>query len=310
MRDKGQQDSPAEDEASLTDFRYYMFDWDDNILHMPTKIYLERRQEDGRWESHPVSTGQFALIRRDMENYRPTNGNWDDAFVEFYDVGSRGEGAFLEDCKSALRPIVSGSSLGGPSFNRFRKALVEGRLFAIITARAHSPYAIRKGVEYFIENILNQEEKAGMIDNLRRYNAFFDEENSICDKEVLRKYLSLNKYLGVTSSSFLERMGLGLGGSPQNPATAKQFAIREFVQHVVDLVGRLERTAPISIGFSDDDVHNVQAVVAFIEQELSVQFPDVRFVVYDTSDPALPRGQKVVIRGQLEFDINHLPDDA
>ena len=32
--------------------KYYMFDWDDNILHMPTRIYLERRTAEG-WE--PVS---------------------------------------------------------------------------------------------------------------------------------------------------------------------------------------------------------------------------------------------------------------
>ena len=35
-----------EDVASR-DFKYYIFDWDDNILHMPTKIKLEHRGDDG-----------------------------------------------------------------------------------------------------------------------------------------------------------------------------------------------------------------------------------------------------------------------
>ena len=32
------------------DFKYYIFDWDDNILHMPTKIRMERLQTDGSWQ--------------------------------------------------------------------------------------------------------------------------------------------------------------------------------------------------------------------------------------------------------------------
>ena len=100
----------GEDDVS---FQYYMFDWDDNILHMPTKIYLEKKTDDG-WESHPVSTGQFALIRQDTLNYRPVNDSWDDAFAEFYDVGQRGERAFIEDTIAALDPIVSGTAPAGP----------------------------------------------------------------------------------------------------------------------------------------------------------------------------------------------------
>ena len=29
--------------AKTLQLKYYMFDWDDNILHMPTRIHLERR---------------------------------------------------------------------------------------------------------------------------------------------------------------------------------------------------------------------------------------------------------------------------
>ena len=35
------------EEVATRDFKYYIFDWDDNILHMPTKIRMEHRQEDG-----------------------------------------------------------------------------------------------------------------------------------------------------------------------------------------------------------------------------------------------------------------------
>jgi hypothetical protein len=161
------------------DFLYYMFDWDDNILHMPTKIHLER-QVEGRWEPYPVSPSQFALIRRDMQDCPPIHDDWDK------DI----------ECNAA------------------------------------------------------------------------------------------------------------------HPGLAKLRAIREFVQHVVDLLGERRFGNLISVGVSDDDVHNVHAVRQFIEEELAQEFPDVRFVVYDTSNPQLRRGRKLVIRGQLELDLNHVPDDA
>ena len=40
----------------------------------------------------------------------------------------------------------------------------------------------------------------------------------------------------------------------------------------------------LSIGFSDDDKKNVDAIKSFIENELLDRYPQVNFVVYDTSD--------------------------
>ena len=37
------------EEVSGRDFKYYIFDWDDNILHMPTKIRMEHLDDDGTW---------------------------------------------------------------------------------------------------------------------------------------------------------------------------------------------------------------------------------------------------------------------
>ena len=42
--------------------RAYSFDWDDNILRMPTTIKMLKNTESG-WEPINVSTEEFALIR-------------------------------------------------------------------------------------------------------------------------------------------------------------------------------------------------------------------------------------------------------
>ena len=64
---------------SPLELKYYMFDWDDNILHMPTRIHLERRA-GASWKPVSVTTAEFARIRRDTVNYRPRGGDWDSSF--------------------------------------------------------------------------------------------------------------------------------------------------------------------------------------------------------------------------------------
>ena len=47
------------DEEGTPDMKYYAFDWDENILEMPTKIIL--KDKDG--EEVPMSTEDFAHYR-------------------------------------------------------------------------------------------------------------------------------------------------------------------------------------------------------------------------------------------------------
>jgi len=285
------------DDGGWPRLKYYMFDWDDNILHMPTMIHLERRTDEG-WKPLSVTTAEFAKIRRDTENYRPRAGDWDSAFVDFYDSGARGDQAFLEDTQKALRPIVQKEAEGAPSFMRFKKALIEGSLFAIITARAHSANSIRRGVEYFISSVLSDDEREQMVRNLRRFIKLFGEDGTLLmDDEVVSRYLDLNRYRGVTSPEFQELMGRSISGA-ESPENAKQFAVKDFVTHVINIIRERGVEASISIGFSDDDPHNVNAVVDFLNDELARQFPDVKFVVYDTSDPESKSSHKVIIRGK------------
>jgi hypothetical protein len=285
------------------DLKYYIFDWDNNILHMPTKIHLEKKNTDGTWTPHSVSTATFSIIRSDTANYRPPGGDWDNAFSDFRDIEIADQNVFLRDTKIAVDLVVSENAEGAPSFYRFKQALIEGRIFAIVTARGHSPEIIRKGVEYFIEKVLSKIEKEQMIRNLRGYlECYAPEEQKETDGEVLEFYLSQNKYHGIMSPQFRKIMGLKPGSSP-NTETGKQFAIHDFIQHVIDIARLRELDKPISIGFSDDDVRNVEAVEEYIRNQLIAEFPNVKFVVYYTDDPNTIDGRKVVINGQLTLDL-------
>ena len=298
--------------VAARDFKYFIFDWDDNILHMPTRIHMEHLDEDGVWRPVTISTGLFTLARTDVEHYRaPAEGGWDAAFADFHDSPSDGGRQFLHDTCAALRRIREGHT-PGPSYETFRRTLVDGRIFAIVTARGHAPETLRRAVRLFVESALSAEEREEMMANLRGYRAWLDGVTQFgTDREELDYYLSMCRFHAVTNPDFTELMEADpvFGGRLKDPSAnerrpemAKNFAITDFTEHVAHMLQRTTgMTRPVAIGFSDDDVRNIEAVSKYVASELSRRFPTIKFVVYDTSDPTVPRGRKSVISGQLNL---------
>jgi hypothetical protein len=297
-------DLPINYAVADRDSKYYIFDWDNNVLHMPTHIHLERRQPDGSWLPATVTTEEYSRIRRDAENYRPPGGDWERAFREFRDIEDEDVNAFIRDTERAIDRVVRGERRAGPSFRIFRNVLVEGRLFAIVTARGHSPGVLRDGVLYFIRHVLSYDEMERMLANLRGYLECFEPGHGVdlADPQALLAfYLNLNRYHAVTWPEFRRQMGL-VADDPQ-VELGKRMAIEDFVAHVVRIATERGIDKPISFGFSDDDPGNVAAIEQFIRDVLVKKFPGVKFVVYDTSDPDLEAGRKNVVYGQLTLPL-------
>ena len=295
-------------DVATRDFKFYIFDWDDNILHMPTKIHLEQQAENGDWHPVEVSTSVFALVRTDPR-YRMPPGGRAEAFREFQDVvDDSGDLSFIRDTRAALARVKAGEK-PGPSFETLRKTLREGRIFAIVTARGHEPETLREAVKIFIDEVLTPDERTAMMRSLRGYRWWLDKMTDFgTDEEELDYYLSMCRYHAVTNPGFFEQMksDVDFGGryelasGSERPELAKEFAIRDFVEHVFHVLkrtGGLGRS--VSVGFSDDDAGNVRAVSDYIKEELVKRFQGFKFVVYDTSDPTLDRGRKVTVAGQL-----------
>ena len=189
-----------------------------------------------------------------------------------------------------------------PSFNTFRRILREGRIFAIVTARGHDPATLRKGVEMFIERILSDAEKAEMVRNLRGWIVCYEGEDAnaaLTDEQVVDNYLSMNRYHAVTNPAFIAAVKAQGTPGAEKSETRKQFAILDFLEWLFRMIERIGARKPISVGFSDDDPGNVAAVADFIRHNLAERFPSVKFVVYDTSDPDVEKGHKLVVSGQL-----------
>jgi hypothetical protein len=253
--------------------RAYSFDWDDNILFMPTQIYLEKKV-GSKWVPVSISTEEFREVRKDIGSlYRYVDKSILKSFKDFRDFGS-----FIKDTKEALR-----KKSFGPSFDKFIEALMYGNDFSIITARGNPPNAIKEGIKLIIDTILTDKQKEMMLSNL--HGTSIDE------------YLSLQDYYPVTSTEFIKDFDADT--TTTNPEVGKMMALKSFVERVVNAVKKIKNDPTykgISIGFSDDDLGNIESAELYIEEELKSLYPEVNFLVYDTSDPKNPKKKRIIIK--------------
>ena len=244
--------------------RGYSFDWDDNILFMPTKIKMEKK-ESLVWVPINVSTEDFAELRNDSD-YRLT----DHAFMDFEDPQT-----FISDVRKAIE-----NEKFAPSFEKLKESLINANPFSIITARGTPSHAIKEGVRMVIGTTFTTNEVDTMVGNIESaYPSTID----MSLEEKIDFYLSENDYSAVSSNEFKEKFGMD--SNADRPEEGKKIALRDYVKRVVKGAEKLTSGEydRLTIGFSDDDRRNIDAVMEFIRNELSIEYPDVEFFIYDTS---------------------------
>ena len=251
--------------------RAYSFDWDDNIISMPTTINVVKDGEKIR-----VPTDEYANIRNN-----PEYSLGDDAFDNFIN-----DGEFLSDLEKAIE-----TKSFAPSFNKFKEALIFANPISIITARGHKPETIRRGMDIVISSTFSEDELSDMLENIQER---FPETVDMDAQETLKMYLDSQDYHPVTSEIFAEKFGLR-SGSAANPEQNKKVAFRDYVEKIINKTKEMVNTKynKLSIGFSDDDLGNIKVIEGLIEDELKHEFPNVRFTIYDTSDGG---NKKIVIK--------------
>ena len=240
-------------EEGSPDMKYYAFDWDDNIVHMPTKIIVKTEEGD----EVGMSTDDFAEYRHNLGKspfqYKGETivGYGNEPFKNFQ---THGDKDFLIDAMRAKE---------GPAFNDFREAINNGSIFSIITARGHNPNTLKQAVYNYIINDYNGISKEELLKNLKKYRSFVGEDE-MNDDELIKTYLDLCKFHPV---SYNDEEGAA------NPEEAKVRAMDKFVEYIRELSSNLNKRAFIkndvnnnfvpsnpTIGFSDDDIRNVEVM--------------------------------------------------
>jgi hypothetical protein len=234
-------------EEFTPDTVYWAFDWDDNILTMPTQIVLL----DDKGEDVLMSTEDFAEHRHQIgvEPFKYKGKNVVSYANDPYRFFStKGDKRFLIDVMFAKE---------GPEWNKFAETINNGSIFAIVTARGHSPLVIRKAIENMIESNYKGINKKELVKNLRKYR-HFAEEDDMSDNELIEAYMDMNKYYPVTYGQ----------GSAAQPEKLKVEALKEFHNYVNYISGILHKPAYLKnlisnrfvpkVVFSDDDRRNIE----------------------------------------------------
>ena len=155
--------------------RSYVFDWDDNILRMPTKVNMEKN-ENGKWLPVKVTTEEFAHFRSDP-NYRLVA----DSFKDFRD-----NQAFIVDAEKAIH-----NNSFAPSYKKFIEALTYGNPFAINTANPE--HAKKVAIENFVKKLLDAVKKHIVNNRYKKISLGFsddDKKNVKAAEDFLRNELS------------------------------------------------------------------------------------------------------------------------
>jgi hypothetical protein len=244
------------DDVGAPDLKYYAFDWDDNIMYMPTKIVLKGEND----EEIGMSTEDFAEYRQEIGkspfNYKGKTivGYADDPFRNFRTAGDK---QFKVDSMIAKT---------GPAWSDFVEAVNNGSIFSIITARGHNPQTLKDAVYNLIVSDHNGINKDLLVKNLRKYRDIVGMEDK-SDMELIKDYLDMNRYYPVTFGQ----------GSAANPEELKVLAMKEFLSYVKAQAKELGKKLYVkdeisnkfipSIGFSDDDIRNVEVMSKHFKDE-------------------------------------------
>ena len=251
------------DPDKLPDHKYYAFDWDDNVMNMPTQIMVQ----DEKGNEVGMSTEDFAEHRHDLGkkpfvyNGKTIVGYANEPFRFFRQQGNK---AFLEDVMSASF---------GPSWNDFVECINGGSIFAIITARGHNPEILKQAVYKLIKNDVGGIDQEKLVQSLKDYREIAGEDIKD-DETLIKEYLDMCRFHPV---SFGE-------GSAANPEEGKVNALRDFIVYVKELSQNIggkvlfkndikNNFVVPKIGFSDDDEKNIEKIKQFLNQEFGLEPP-------------------------------------
>lgn len=231
---------------------FYFFDLDDNVIHLPTRIFTRCEQTQKEF-SH--STADYAKIHHligspdslDWVNHRVDYDPLEGSFRRFREHPnlSPNDQPIIQDMREALaHPFLEWR---GPSWDFFVHAVNNNRPISVITARGHHPHTVRRAIDMLV---------------------------------VSRELEAHPNYLSVYPVNHPDVRGRVLGDPDQSLSTAllKKLAIKRAVQDAMECYGENPHHR---FGMSDDDPVNV-ALIREAMRELKTQYPENAFFVIST----------------------------
>lgn len=260
-------------------FTSWNFDWDDNVMFMPTKIVIFAKNS---LEPREISTSEFAEHRKyigisgTFADYHILTTTSHNSFCYFRD--HKTENYFLNHIREILQSGKH-SDACGPSFKNFQFALSHlstARWTTIITTRGHSRTNIIEG--------LRELQKYGLIKYLPpEENIFTITSNDV--RALLQKEFNCD--------------------FSTDPAKTKtlvmEYKLNQLNQEPLDQNGEKHLW-----GFSDDDLNYFNTAIERLSKKVT-NWPNVKIALYYTGSK--PEAHPVVILEQDGSVRDMLPEE-
>lgn len=221
--------------------KIYLFDWDENIIHMDSKLCVNYDGNDIE-----VSESEYLRIKKHEQCITP---ELDDFLFNF-----RCEKAFIKDLDKALL-----NQTFGKVFHKLQNAIMDGNKIGIITARGHNPNVFKMAISNIIFKTFTNSQLILFYENVGDINEFI---NNIEIYPV--SYEKMFEDKGVISV-----------------ADKKVEALKCFLNK------NIKENKEYSVGFSDDNLQNLEVMQNAIVNDIKSQYPNINFVLYDTSNKNL-----------------------
>ena len=236
------------------EYKAYSFDLDDNLLRLPTLVYL--LDKDGKEISLP--TYEYEKIRDTLSD-------------EGYSLYEKSFDDFIDDDRFLLD--IEDSVEAGSWKNLVKCICKHGSIFSIITARGHSPEALRQGLKGQILKRFNEENISDFKKRLAE-NFSVNVENK-SNEDLLDIYLDFCRFYPITYPEIKKRLN---GVKNLSDSELKYVAFQDFQKYVNDFVKeKYGSDCEVKIGFSDDSIIHLKTMINNILKSHGLFF-------YQTSD--------------------------
>ena len=258
---------------------FYFFDFDDNVVHLHTKIIVFHKVTGAEKEisttDYPVVHPLLGKVGGEWEHFEARDQGTTNSYRNFREVPA-------DLLKGAHQPLVADmlSALQnpyqdwrGPSWAFFEKAVNNNRPISVITARGHHPYTIRRAIDLLV--------LSGDLGAHPNYLSVYPVSNP----EVRHQLGDIDMKL---STAQLKKIAIKV-------AVADAFACYGHNPHH-------------RFGMSDDDPYNVALIVDAM-RELKQLYPENAFYAFNTYGGKIVR-EEVLVGGDVKRDVISSEDDT
>ena len=253
----------------------WAFDFDGNILAPDTVTYVidKKTGEEVGIPAHTLDQNP-ELIHGENAQYM-----WKEDIIDslsnFRDFHSSKSHLWPNQLKHDIEEALERKAFS-PSLESLKTVfLIPARFFAIITSRGHGPDNLARIIWILSESLLTDEEKETQYKNIQALHSSLHPNEKLSTRiQALRFYFEeIISYYPVSNPHIAKCLGMS---HEQSMAKRKTIAMEHYLHdmqtRIIEKIW-LENT-PRAIGFSDDSVSNMEAMIDFFTEKRKTELKE------------------------------------